>query len=131
MAVVLIVDDRAEIRTLLRAVIEREGHQSLVAESAHEARLLLDKGPAPALLCTDVGLPGENGIDFVIKLRNSAAYGNLAVLFVTANPDSIERRKIPGTGLVETLAKPFRFDQVAALLRELLPAAGATTRGPS
>lgn len=129
MAVVLIVDDRAEIRTLLRAVIEREGHQSLVAESAHEARSLLDQGPSPALLCTDVGLPGENGIDFAIKLRSTPAYANLAVLFVTANPDSIERRRIPGTGAVETLAKPFRFDQVAALLRELLPAAVTSEGG--
>ena len=63
MAVVLIVDDRSEIRTLLKSVVERDGHTAFLAEDAASAREVLATGVLPDLVIADVGMPNETGVE--------------------------------------------------------------------
>lgn len=120
MATVLIVDDRPEIRTLMKSVVEREGHRALVAVDAMEARGHLTAGERPDLLVVDVAMPNETGIELATKLRNTREHAELPILFVTADPESASEAKLPGKAPVEVISKPFRFDQIADMLKRLL-----------
>ena len=69
---ILVVEDEADVRTIVRRQLESLGHRVLVAEGATEALLLIQGPGAPDLLLTDVVLTGRmNGIE----LANAAARG--------------------------------------------------------
>jgi CheY-like chemotaxis protein len=119
-AAILIVDDRAEIRTLLRAVVEREGYTAVLCQDAVAAREYLKGAPRPAVVFADVGLPNENGLQLAERLRAEPGMGSLPIVFITASPELVAGQKLPGDGPVGVVSKPFRFDQVARVIREVL-----------
>jgi len=122
MARILIVEDRPEIRTLLRAVAEREGHDVLVAADAAEADRLLCQ--EPALIFVDLGLPGGSGLDFAHGVRRISAMQHTPIVVVTAHPDA--RQQIEASGLrdIELVMKPFRFKEVLGIMENHLGAGG-------
>jgi PAS domain S-box-containing protein len=108
---ILVVEDEADVRNLVRRQLESLGHRVLVAGAANEA-LLLIKGPgAPDLLLTDVVLAtGMNGIDLANAAR--VIRPGLAVIFMsgyTAVPEAQQRIRDTGAPL---LPKPFNTPQL-------------------
>ena len=81
MANILIVDDERITRQLLQKIIEKRGYTCLLAESAEEARALLEETPVD-LLVTDVMMPRETGLDLV--RYTLPKYPDMAVIMVTA-----------------------------------------------
>ena len=67
MARILIVDDEAHIRTLLRRFLEREGHQCVVATSADEAWEHLG-ADSFELVLSDVNMPGTSGLELAPRI---------------------------------------------------------------
>src|SRR5262249_54392648 len=65
MAVVLIVDDEAQLRILAETIIQELGHEALTAASAREALALVEARPDINVLFTDIGLQpdGEGGLE--------------------------------------------------------------------
>jgi len=107
---ILVVEDEADVRSIVRRQLESLGHRVLVAEAATEALLLIQAG-APDLLLVDVVLPtGMNGIDLAIAAR--AARPGLSVIFMsgyTAVPEAQQRIREAGAPL---LSKPFTTPQL-------------------
>ena len=103
---VLLVEDEAEVRNIVRRQLESLGHRVLVAEAATEALLLLQGRGAPDLLMTDVVLAtGMDGIELAEAAR--AERPQLPVIFMsgyTAVPEAQQRIRETGAPL---LAKPF------------------------
>lgn len=118
MVSVLIVDDEPDIRELLSTIITKEGHVVLSAANVAEAWSLLAQGPAAAFV--DIDIPGETGVEFVFKLRQSSATKDLPVVFVTAYPDRSRALQITGQGAVKVIAKPFRMEQIVGALHLML-----------
>lgn len=114
---VLIVDDKPEIRLLLKAAVEREGHSAIVAASAEQAWDMLDQ--QPDVMFADIGLPGEDGIAFTARVRRRNFFGDLPVVFVTARSNAEKEVRAAVAEPVSVLEKPFRFDQVAQALRDI------------
>jgi len=128
MATVLIVEDRAEIQTLLRAVVARAGHETLVAGTASEARALLVE--RPRLVFVDLGLPGQSGIELVLHMRSLPAAVQPGVVVVTADPDATRRLEAAGLLGIEVILKPFRFARVAGIMERYLTREGKLAHGP-
>lgn len=118
MARILILEDEAPIRYLLKQYIEAEGHQVLEAASVAEARLLLEQQPTAAFL--DIDLPGETGVDFLFELRGSTQFARLPVVFATAHVDRSTAIQVTGHGASCILEKPFRRAQVHDALLTIL-----------
>ena len=59
---VLIVDDEAPMRTLLRSWVEREGGASVIEAGTAEEGLELVASESPAVALSDIRLPGEDGL---------------------------------------------------------------------
>jgi CheY-like chemotaxis protein len=116
---VLVVEDDALVRNYVIAQIRSLGYRTLSAANADEALRLIRSEPTIDLLFSDVIMPGPmNGPQLVkeaAKLRD-----NLKVLYTsgyTENAIVHQGRLDPGVLL---LAKPYRKEDLARLLREAL-----------
>ena len=117
MARILIVDDEAAFRDLYRQVLSEAGFETLEAGSAEEA-LELIRSTGPAMVISDVRMPGEDGIALLRQVRQEQ--GNLPFLLVTAYADvqgAVEALKL---GAVDYLAKPVDLDELVAAVRDAL-----------
>jgi len=108
---ILVVEDEADVRSVVRRQLESLGHRVVVAEAASEALQLLKGSVVPDLLLADVVLAsGMSGIDLVQAAR--AERPDLPVIFMsgyTAVSDARERIRETGAQL---LAKPFTTPQL-------------------
>ncbi len=121
---ILVVEDEADVRTIVRRQLESLGHRVLVAEAAPEALLLILGPGSPDVLLTDVVLAtGLNGIDLAEAARE--AKPGLPVIFMsgyTAVPEAQERIRQTGAPL---LSKPFTTPQLERAVKAVC--AGLTT----
>jgi CheY-like chemotaxis protein len=108
---ILVVEDEADVRAIVRRQLESLGHRVLVAEAATEALLLLQGPGAPDVLLTDVVLKtGINGIDLAQAARE--ARPGLPLIFMsgyTTVPEAQQRIRDTGAPL---LSKPFTTPQL-------------------
>jgi len=111
----LVVEDDADLRSLLRRGLTEEGFE--VATAADGASALTAAEAGPDALVIDVGLPDSDGRDVCQALR---ARGTLApVLFLTARDAVADRLAGFSAGGDDYLTKPFAFDELVARLRAL------------
>jgi CheY-like chemotaxis protein len=108
---ILVVEDEADVRAIVRRQLESLGHRVLVAEAATEALLLIQGPGTPDVLLTDVVLKsGLNGLDLAEAARE--ARPGLPVIFMsgyTAVPEAQQRIRDTGAPL---LSKPFTTPQL-------------------
>ena len=116
---VLVVDDEREIRTVLRAYLEAEGHVVLEAGTGAEAlrRALATDGSAPDLVLLDIGLPDLDGLEVLRTLRRSS---DVYVILVTARAEEADTLIGLSTGADDYVTKPFSPREVAARVRTVL-----------
>ena len=116
MARILIVDDEAHIRTLLRRFLEREGHECEMATSADEAWERLANG-AFELVLSDVNMPGTSGLELAPRIAEE--YPQTPVVMVTGVDDpEVATKAVEAEGL-----PPFSevlFDRSVPTYRRLL-----------
>lgn len=111
-----LVEDDDGVRA---ALVERLSHwgANVLAVDTLSALLAQDEGP-PALLITDMRLPGDDGLAVVAAVRER--HGPVPALIVTGNTSPDDLALLAASGL-PVLHKPFRAEQLAAALAPLLP----------
>lgn len=112
----LLVDDEPLVRMSTAEMLSELGYRVVETGSAEDALQRVKDGLRPNLLVTDHLMPGMNGTDLGLALRNQ--YPELQVLIVSgyANNEGI-------TPDLSRLTKPFRSDELAASLANLTKAA--------
>jgi response regulator of citrate/malate metabolism len=113
--VLIIEDDRMVARLHCRFISEVPGFSvaSVAASAAQAAEMV--RVLRPDLLLLDVGLPGENGISLLRRLR--AAADEVEVIAVTAATATATVRAAVQLGAVDYLVKPFDQDRLRKSLR--------------
>jgi PAS domain S-box-containing protein len=116
---VLIVEDEADVRTLVQTVLKRAGYTILSAGHPAEAvRLASDPSQRIDLLVTDVVMPETNGAALFVKLRETRP--TLRVLFMSGfADDAIEHHGVLAAG-TPFLQKPFTGPDLASAVRDVL-----------
>jgi DNA-binding response OmpR family regulator len=118
---VLVVEDDADLRSLLSRGLREEGFDVTAVPDGAGALKAADRGPDA--LVVDIGLPDADGRDVCQALR---ARGSKApVLFLTARDAVSDVLAGFSAGGDDYLTKPFHFDELVARLRALLRRAGA------
>jgi len=113
---ILIVDDDAEIRTLLSAYFSRNGLLSTAVGDGKGMWRALDAGHFD-LVVLDVMLPGDDGLTLCRELR---AKSELPVIMLTARGDEDDRVMGLELGADDYIAKPFSPRELLARLRAVL-----------
>jgi two-component system response regulator FlrC len=116
---VLVVEDDETLREALAETLTLAGYRVLSAPDAQAAFAVMERD-APALIVTDVQMPGEDGISFLRRLR--AARHGMPVLVMTAYgsiPSAVEAMR---AGAADYLIKPFEAEVLAHAVARHLPA---------
>jgi len=115
---VLLVEDDASVRLLVREVLSELGYTALEAAEAQSALQLLGSGSKVDLLITDVGLPGMNGRQLAELARQQLPH--LPILFVTGYAeDATERSGFLGPNM-HMITKPFQVEHLSSKIKEML-----------
>jgi two-component system, OmpR family, response regulator len=122
---ILVVDDDDEIRSLLQVVLTREGFQVREAKDAPTARRLLGTHGNVDLIILDIMMPGEDGLSFCQRLRETL---DIPILMVSARGLSIDRAIGLELGADDYLPKPFERRELVARVKAILRRGGSSTR---
>lgn len=119
---ILIAEDDADIRSLLRLYLEGEGFR--VAEAADGAAALdLARTEPPDMAILDVMMPGMNGFELTRALR---AYSDVPILILSAKSQDNDKILGLNLGADDYIAKPFNPVEIVARVRAQLRRAART-----
>ena len=120
MALVLVIDDDEEHRTLVREILVRAGHR--VEEAPNGAQGLRVFGKSrPELVITDINMPGVDGLDVISAIRVAhAATPIIAISGGGAVAKDELLLKAASLGAVEVIMKPFDFRQLVGAVGRAL-----------
>ena len=127
---IVVVDDDARIRDLLRRYLTQEGFEVLLAEDAKALNRLLTRETVH-LIVLDLMLPGADGLSICRRLR--AANDLTPIIMLTAKVEDVDRIVGLEVGADDYLPKPFNPRELLARIhavlrrRPSLEAPGATT----
>lgn len=121
---ILIVDDEAAIRRLVRGAVERVGYG--VVEAANAAQALIEAHREGCeLVLLDLGLPDRDGMELIPLLKAM----DRAVIVVTARDATAEKVAALDLGADDYVVKPFDTEELLARLRNALRHRGAAADG--
>ncbi|MGH7904997.1 MAG: response regulator [Candidatus Binataceae bacterium] len=116
---ILVVEDEAEIRELIRYNLERDGF--VVEEEADGAAALARiRKRAPDLIVLDLMLPGMPGLELCRQVRSNSQTANVPILVATARGAEIDRVIGLEMGADDYVVKPFSPRELVARVRALL-----------
>ncbi len=122
---VLVVDDEADLLTLVRYNLERAGFEVGEAVDGEEAMAMIAER-RPDLVLLDWMLPQFSGIEVCRRVRRSAHTQNLPIIMLTARGEESDRVRGLDYGADDYIVKPFSPSElvarVRAVLRRLRPA---------
>jgi two-component system KDP operon response regulator KdpE len=113
---ILIVDDEAQMRRLLRTSLENEGFKITLAENGTEA-IRLAESTRFDLIILDLGLPDIDGIEVLKKFRTWIKY---PIIILSARTDESDIISALNVGANDYLTKPFRSGELTARVRSAL-----------
>lgn len=120
MARILVVDDEAPIRDVMRKMLERAGHVVIEAGDGLEAMQVFEASPTD-LVITDILMPDQEGLQTIMELRRD--YPDLKIIAISGGgvvgPQTY-LRMAEGFGADRTLSKPFTMNDLLEAVRELL-----------
>ncbi len=116
---ILLVDDDAGVRGVLKDLLLFEGYQVLVAADGPEG---LEKAAdlVPDLILLDVMMPNMDGFEVCEKLRADPLLGDVPVIMLTALDDSESRLRGIEAGADDFVSKPFEYVELQARVRTIL-----------
>lgn len=125
---ILIVDDEAEIRLMLRRLFEREDFSVSEARNGEEVFASLERG-AISLITLDLRLGGEDGFELARLVR---ARHEVPIVMISGKGDMIDRVVGLELGADDYITKPFHLREVLARVRAVLRRyeAGTDTTAP-
>ena len=112
---VLVVDDDADVRTLVGDYLTEIGYRTHLADSGDAAMKILEE-ITPDLLIADFAMPGRNGAEVARAIRQRLP--DLPILFFSGYADSAALEA--AVGKAPLLRKPFRPNELATAIRSLL-----------
>lgn len=118
---VLVVDDDARSRELMRIILRHAGYRVLTAADAQAAVALLEV-ERPVAAFADLLMPGMNGLDFCRWVRTQPGLGDLRFVLLTGMDADETRRDAAEAGVDAVMTKPFDRVELLARLSALIAA---------
>lgn len=116
MKTILVVDDKANVRTLLREYLTEQGYRVVTAENGRIA-LFVAREEKPDLILLDIMMPEMDGNDFLRLHRKEA---NTPVILLTARVEETDKVLGLELGADDYVTKPFGMRELVARIRAVL-----------
>jgi CheY-like chemotaxis protein len=118
LSTILVVDDDADTRFMLRMILEPAGHEVVEAADGEAALGFIKPNSLPDVITTDLTMPILNGAGLIERLRSEPRTASIPIVLVSADPYAA--RVLQASGLVEAVViKPFDASVLAACIRSI------------
>jgi DNA-binding response OmpR family regulator len=118
---VLVVDDEATLRKNIARSLRRAGFEVITAADGAGARRALDGGDAD-VLCLDIHLPDEDGLDLLEEVRQTSQ--GIPVIVMSGAATLEHRSRATRLGVEGFLSKPFCLAELKVLVARTLSKRG-------
>src|SRR5207302_9920848 len=125
---ILIVDDDADMRSLLGAFLTDQGFVVYAARNGRHAFQILERIPPPSLILLDYKMPVMNGTQFLAAKRRDARLQAIPVIIMSAWTRAWTGARLD---VVDVLSKPIDLDRLLELVNRTVgtpPVAAAVAR---
>ena len=109
MAKILVVDDEAPIRMLMKQILGQQGYDVRAVSDAASAGAVMNEEPFDLVLC-DVNMPGKSGLDFIRDMVGQ--FRTTAAIMVTAVVDHVLAESLLKIGVYDYITKPIEKTRV-------------------
>ncbi|MBD1878962.1 response regulator [Coleofasciculus sp. FACHB-T130] len=121
---ILVVDDEADARELLKSILEQYGAEAIAAASAEEAIATIQQSK-PDLLISDIGMPNEDGYSLIRRVRAlEAEKGQIPSVALTAYVRADDQKAALSAGFQSHVAKPIDPTELIAVVASLVGRTG-------
>jgi two-component system, chemotaxis family, CheB/CheR fusion protein len=127
---VVVVEDNADSREMLCALLAHAGLECHSAETGSAALALVDE-VEPDVVILDVGLPEMNGHEVARRIRANPRHAKVRLVALTGYGQATDRAASSDAGFDAHLVKPIQSEQLLALLAERQPDSVGDERGAS
>ena len=117
---ILIAEDDAVSRTILRRAVEKTGHECLAAADGEEAWSLFKENPDIDVIISDWMMPGVDGLELCRRVRGDGREGYTYFIFLTALGDREHLLQGLEAGADDYLSKPLDRDELGMRLTSAL-----------
>jgi len=121
MAHILVIDDEADIRTILEALLTREGH-TVDSTDNGEAGLRLADQNRYDLVISDVLMPGMDGLEVVTRIRQK--FPDMRIIVMTGGTAKIDKGMLlsmtQALKAFKVVTKPISFKELKDAVNEIL-----------
>ncbi len=112
---ILIIEDNADVRSMLKTLLEFAGHRVEIAgDGLKGVEMIGIQHPNVALV--DIGLPGLNGYDLARKIRADKDCQDVFLVALTGYSQPSDRQRALSSGFHAHLAKPVDLEQLRQIL---------------
>jgi CheY-like chemotaxis protein len=119
--VILVAEDNAISRTVIVALLEKQGFRCTVVENGQEAVNAVMQGMQPAFVLMDCEMPVMNGYQATEKIRQwerETGKAHLPIIALTANAFEDNRQRCFAAGMDDFLAKPVNMNLLVVALNK-------------
>ena len=117
---ILIVEDSATTRALIRAVIEDMGYFNTVeAGSGFEALKLLPTQDF-SLVITDVNMPDINGLELIHFIKSNPRYSHIPLIIVSTERSEEDKKRGMALGASSYITKPFKAQELQEVVKQAI-----------
>jgi two-component system cell cycle response regulator DivK len=102
---ILYVEDNFENKLFVRRVIESMGHEMLEAETGMDS-LVIAAEKTPDLILMDVNIPGMDGLETTVKMKQNPRLAHIPVIALTANAMKGDKERCLAAGCDGYMQKP-------------------------
>jgi len=116
---ILVVEDHPDSREVLLFQLRHMGYEATGGATGEEG---IEKALAesPDLIIMDLGLPGINGIEATVRLKQNPQTAHIPVVALTAWGDQLHKDKASQAGIAEYLTKPTHIEVIKDVIERSL-----------
>ncbi|MBI5872850.1 MAG: response regulator [Candidatus Omnitrophica bacterium] len=111
---VLVIDDEADIREIVRLYLADEGCEVIEAENGHEG-ILKAQQIQPDLIVLDIMMPGINGFEVAKHLKDDPNTQGIPIIILSVLAHDSQYRQ----GIMDYISKPFRQEELVNIVRNI------------
>ena len=112
---ILVIDDEKDIIELLQYNLTKNGYDVITASNGIEGIKRLSE--KPNLILLDVMMPGMNGYEFCVKMKNDSSYKEIPIIFLTAKTSEIDEMHGLNLGASDFIQKPISINRIIARIK--------------
>lgn len=117
---ILIVDDSASLRQVVRIALEGAGYEVLEAGDGVQGLAQLQAAPRVHLIISDVNMPNMDGITFLKNIKQLPNYKFTPVIMLTTESQEGKKAEGQAAGARAWVVKPFKPEQMLAAVSKLI-----------